>query len=56
MKSAVLSKFTEIWLPSSALMIFVTVFVVMLFFVWRKSAAGSYEQASNLPFDEGKKK
>lgn len=56
MKSDVLSKFTEIWLPSTALMIFVTVFVVMLIFVWRKSGSATYEKAGNLPFNEGKKK
>lgn len=56
MKAAVLSKFSEIWLPSTALMIFVTVFVVMLFFVWRKSGQTTYEEVQNLPFKEGKKK
>jgi len=56
MKSEVLSKFTEVWLPSTGLMIFVSVFVVMLFFVWRKSAASTYQQAQDLPFDEGTKK
>lgn len=56
MKASVLSRFTEIWLPSTALIIFLTVFLLMLLFVWRKSAASSYKNAKNLPFDEGMKK
>ena len=55
MKSEVLSQFTHIWLPSFALIIFVSVFVVMLMYVWRKSANEVFEVAENLPFDEGKK-
>ncbi|MBT4792791.1 MAG: hypothetical protein HON90_14545 [Halobacteriovoraceae bacterium] len=56
MKSDVVSKFTEIWLPSTALILFLTVFFVMLIFVWKKSASGFYADAERLPFDEGKRK
>jgi len=55
MKSQVVSKFTEIWLPSSVLILFVIIFAVMLVYVFRKNAKEKFNVAENLPFDEGKK-
>ena len=56
MKADVASKFTELWLPSSVLILFVALFVVMILFVWRKSGKSTYAMAEQLPFDEGNKK
>lgn len=55
MKSEVLSKFTEIWLPSTALIIFLTVFIVMIVYITRKSSKQKFDTIENLPFDEGTK-
>jgi hypothetical protein len=55
MKSQVLSQFTHIWLPSFALIIFLSVFIVMLIYVWKKSAVDGFKDIENLPFDEGRK-
>ena len=55
MKAQVLSRITEIWLPSTALILFVTVFLVMLIYISRKSSKKKFEAIENLPFDEGKK-
>lgn len=56
MKSLVLSNFNQIWLPLVALMIFVSVFVVMLLHISRKSSKRIYNEAQNIPLDEGIKK
>ncbi len=56
MKSQVMSLFTEIWLPSTALIIFLSVFITMLFFVFRGTSNTLYKKVEQLPFDEGKKK
>lgn len=53
MKSVVMSQFTHLWLPSFALIIFLSVFITMLFYVWRKSSSRVFSHAENLPFDEG---
>jgi len=55
MKSQVLSRFTEIWLPSTALILFLSVFIIMLIYVWKKSSLEKFKTAANLPFDEGLK-
>lgn len=56
MKSQVLSRFTEIWLPSTALLLFLGVFLIMLIYVWRKSSGEVFKMAEQIPFNEGKKK
>lgn len=55
MKSQVLSHFTEIWLPSTALVLFISVFMVMLLYVFKKSSKQKFDVVENLPFDEGTK-
>lgn len=55
MKSEVMSKFTEIWLPSTALILFISIFLIMLFYVFKKTTKQKFETIENLPFDEGKK-
>ena len=55
MKSDVLSKFTQIWLPSSALIIFVTIFIVMLVYILKKTSLQRFDVISKLPFEEGTK-
>lgn len=55
MKSQVMSRFTEIWLPSTALIIFLSIFMIMLVYVWRKSANKTFDMAEQIPFDEGVK-
>lgn len=56
MKSLVLSNFNQMWLPLLALMIFVSVFVIMLIHISRKSSKRLYNEAQNIPLDEGSRK
>jgi cbb3-type cytochrome oxidase subunit 3 len=56
MKSLVLSNFNQMWLPLLALMIFISVFVIMLIHISRKSSKRLYNEAQNIPLDEGVKK
>ena len=55
MKAEVLSKFTEIWLPSAVLLLFLSVFLIMLVYVFKKSSKQTFDTVENLPFDEGQK-
>lgn len=55
MKSLVLSNFDQPWLPLVALIIFVTVFLIMLIHIFRKTSGENYKNIQNLPFDEGVK-
>lgn len=55
MKSEVLSKFTEIWLPSTVLVLFLSIFLIMLVYIFRKTAKQRFDVIENIPFDEGKK-
>lgn len=53
MKSQVLSAWNIPWLPSLALILFFTVFMVMLYFVFRKDAVERYKTMSEIPLSEG---
>lgn len=55
MKSEVLSKFSEIWLPSSALIIFLGIFIIMLAYIFKKTSGERFETISRLPLEEGLK-
>ncbi len=53
MRSQALSTlFTDIGLTLIGLMIFVVFFVLMIFFVFRKSGKSHYEKMSKLPLEE----
>ncbi len=53
MRSQALSTlFTDIGLTLIGLMIFVVFFVLMIFFVFRKSGKGHYEKMAQLPLEE----
>lgn len=53
MKSEVMSRFTEIWLPSLALIIFFSIFLIMLMYVFTKDSGERFKKIANLPLDEG---
>lgn len=53
MKSQVLANWDMPWLSSLALILFFTVFAVMLIMIFRKGSKQLYVQASALPLDEG---
>lgn len=55
MKSQVLANFSEIYLPIIALLIFVSVFVVMLLMINRKGSKQLYSEIDKIPLEEGKK-
>jgi len=55
MKSQVMSQFTEIWLPSTALIIFVSIFLGMLFYVFIKTSKQEFKEIAELPLQEGSK-
>jgi len=54
MKSLVLSNFTELYLPLTALIIFLSVFIVMLLMVFNKKMSATYKEIELLPIKEGK--
>ena len=56
MKSTVLANFDQIWLPVTGLLIFVTIFTLMLLYVFRKGSKSAYEEIESIPLREGKKK
>ncbi|MBD66023.1 MAG: hypothetical protein CME62_12505 [Halobacteriovoraceae bacterium] len=56
MKSLVLSKFSQIWMPSLVLLMFFTIFSVMVFYIFNKKRDERYQHISELPLDEGEKK
>ena len=56
MKQLVLTQFDMPVLTVIALMIFVSIFVGMLFWVFRRNSKGLYETMGNIVFEEGAKK
>lgn len=52
MKSEVMSRFTEIWLPSTALIIFISIFVIMLVYILKKTSGERFEMVAKLPLEE----
>lgn len=53
MKSQVLSAWNIPWLPSVALILFVTVFLGMIFIITRKESKENYKRISRIPLTEG---
>jgi cbb3-type cytochrome oxidase subunit 3 len=53
MKQEVLSNFEWIYLSVFGLLLFLTLFLGMLAWIWRKDSKKTYEEASRLPFQEG---
>ena len=56
MKSIVLSKFSQIWMPSLVLLMFFGIFMTMVIYIFNKKRDQRYKDISQLPFDEGDKK
>ncbi|MDP7321369.1 MAG: cbb3-type cytochrome c oxidase subunit 3 [Bacteriovoracaceae bacterium] len=52
MKSSVLSNWNIPWLPSLALILFLTVFIIMLVMIFRKGSKELYAAQSALPLEE----
>lgn len=53
MKSQVLSGFTEIWLPSIALLIFFSIFMFVVIYVSRTRTKKFYSKLELIALDEG---
>lgn len=56
MKAQVLANFGHTWLPSLALILFLSVFISMLLMIYRKGTNELYAKANSLPLDEGELK
>lgn len=54
MKSVVLSNWDLPWLSNVALLLFVAVFVMMLFLVFRKGAKEYFNNISQIPLEDEK--
>lgn len=52
MKSAVLSAWDMPWLTSAALVIFFSIFMIMIFMINRKGTNEFYDEASKMPLAE----
>ncbi|MCT4641170.1 MAG: CcoQ/FixQ family Cbb3-type cytochrome c oxidase assembly chaperone [Bacteriovoracaceae bacterium] len=55
MKSAVLAGFNQTWLTSLALLLFLSIFLIMLFYIFRKNSGKLYNEVQNLPLNDGEK-
>jgi hypothetical protein len=53
MKSQVLSGFTEVWLPSIALLIFFSIFMFVIFYITRSRTKKFYSKLELIALDEG---
>lgn len=53
MKQEILKHFPEVWMTVSALAIFMGLFLVVIFRLFRPSAQKEIEQASHIPLTEG---
>jgi cbb3-type cytochrome oxidase subunit 3 len=53
MKSQVMSAWNIPWLPTFALILFVTVFMIMLYIVFKKNSGDAYNKISRIPLTEG---
>lgn len=54
MKSMVLSNWDMPWLPSIGLLLFFSIFMIMLIMIFRKGTKKAYAQISQMPLkDEG---
>ena len=53
MKSQVLSNFTEVWLPSMALLIFFSIFMFVVIYVSRSKTKKFYNELELIALDEG---
>lgn len=52
MKSTVLANFDQIWLPVTGLLIFVSIFTIMLLYVFRKGSKSAYAEIEAIPLSE----
>ena len=52
MKSQVLSNWDIPWLPNLVLLMFFTIFIIMLIMIFRKESKQLYKKASQLPLEE----
>lgn len=55
MKSEILTRFDQPWLPLTAFLIFLTIFVVMVLLIYRKESRKLYQEISLYPLSEGEK-
>ena len=55
MKSEILTKFDQPWLPLTAFIIFLAIFIIMIFLVYRKESRKLYQEISLYPLSEGDK-
>ncbi len=55
MKQEILKHFPEVWMTLSALVIFMGLFLVVIFRLFRPSAQKEIEAASKIPLTEGEK-
>ena len=55
MDQEVLSKFNQPWLPTMALLMFITFFVGYVFWVLKKSNKKIYDDSSTMPLNDGVK-
>ena len=53
MKSQVFANFTEIWLPLTALIIFVSIFSFVLIYISRSKTKRYYDQLKYIALDDG---
>ncbi len=54
MKSQVLANWDMPWLSTFALLIFVTIFITVLFLIFRKDSKKTYQEVGNIPLSEGR--
>ncbi len=52
MKQEALTSITQMYLPVIGLMIFLTIFLGVCFWVFRKDSKKVYNEAANLPFNK----
>ena len=55
MKSQVMSQFNIPWLPVTALILFSTLFIGVVWWVTKKSNKERYDEAAQIPLSEGEK-
>lgn len=55
MKAEVLSKFNHPWLPVTAELLFLAIFLGVVFYAYRKSNQSAFKDYANLPLMEDQK-
>lgn len=54
MKSQVFKNFDLTILPTIGMILFLTIFIGMIFWIYRKDSKDIYKELSQMPLDEGK--